>query len=118
MHMFALVNAPGMGEAAATTPSTGGTLLQLLIPLALMVVLFYFMLIRPQKKRDKEVKNMLSNLKVGDRVKTIGMLYGRIISIKDDTVTLEVGTNKTQLVIDRRGIASVEGSDVENEMQQ
>ena len=102
--------------AAATAGTT--SIWSMLLPIGLMIVLFYFMLIRPQKKREKEVKNMLSNLKVGDRVKTIGMIYGRILSIKDDTITIEVGQNKTQLVVDRRGIANVEGLEVENEMKE
>ena len=93
-------------------------LLTTIVPLILIIVVFYFMLIRPQQKRQKKIKEMLDNLKVGDRVKTIGGIYGRIVSIKDDVITLEVGTAKSQLVIDRKGIANVEGSDVENEMQQ
>jgi len=114
MNLFTLM-AAASGEVPANNWSS---MLSFLIPIGLMLVLFYFMLIRPQKKREKEVKNMLDSLKVGDRVKTIGMLYGRIVSIKDDVITLEVGTAKSQLVIDRKGIANVEGSDVENEMQQ
>jgi len=100
-------------EAAAT----GGTasLLTSLLPMVLIVVVFYFMLIRPQKKKDKKVKDMLANLKVGDRICTIGGIYGTISAIRDDTVTLSVGTSDTPMVIARWAIRNVEAVSVENE---
>ncbi len=64
----------------------------MLIMIGLMIVLFYFMLIRPQNKRQKQVRNMLDNLAVGDRVMTIGRIYGRITKINDNVITLEVGS--------------------------
>ncbi|MBR6569747.1 MAG: preprotein translocase subunit YajC, partial [Clostridia bacterium] len=60
------------------------------LPLILMFVIFYFMLIRPQKKKDKKVKEMLAALKPGDRICTIGGIYGTITNIKDDTIELAV----------------------------
>ena len=83
------------------------------LPLVAIVAVFYFMLIRPQQKKQKAINNMLANLKVGDRVKSIG----RITAIKDDTVTMEVGPGKVELVFERRAIGSVEDSPVENEMK-
>jgi preprotein translocase subunit YajC len=82
------------------------TITPFLLPIGLLVV-FYFLLIRPQQKQQKQRKQMLSELKVGDRITTIGRIYGTVIKIKDDVVTIEVGSNKTQLVIDRRGIDSI-----------
>ena len=67
-----------------------------LLPMVLIFVVFYFMLIRPQQKKDKQVKEMLNNLKVSDRVCTIGGIYGTITQIKDDTVTLAVGNAKAR----------------------
>lgn len=61
-----------------------------------MFVVFYFLLIRPQKKKDKKVKEMLAALKNGDRVCTIGGIYGTITSIKDDTIELSVGPRQCQ----------------------
>ena len=106
--------------AAAEEISTGAmiiyTLVQLL-PMILIFVVFYFLLIRPQRKKDKEAKQMLANLKVGDRVCTIGGIYGTIVRIKDDVMTIEVGENKTQLVFARWAIRNVEQLSVTNDSE-
>jgi preprotein translocase subunit YajC len=70
------------------------------LPLVAIVVLFYFILIRPQQKKDKAVKKMLSELKTGDRITTIGGIFGRVTMIKDDILTIEVGAKKTEMVIE------------------
>ena len=82
----------------------------------LMVALFAMMII-PQRKREKKIKNMLANLKPGDRVRTIGGIYGTITAIKDDVVTMSVGPDKVRLVFVRGAIATVEESAVENTME-
>ena len=83
--------------------------------IVLMVAMFAIMII-PQRRRDKKVKDMLGNLKTGDRVRTIGGVYGTIATIKDDTVILLVGPDKVKLVFARGAIAQVEDAGVENEM--
>ena len=85
--------------------------------IVLMVAMFAIMII-PQRRRDKKVKDMLSSLKAGDRVRTIGGIYGTIASIKEDTVMLLVGPDKVKLVFARGAIAQVEDAGVENEMTQ
>ncbi len=80
-----------------------------------MGAVFYFMLIRPQRKKDKKVKDMLAALKPGDRVTTIGGIYGTIVSIKDETITLAVGQARTEMVFARWGIRQVEEVTVEND---
>ena len=85
--------------------------------IVLMVAMFAIMII-PQRRRDKKVKDMLSSLKAGDRVRTIGGIYGTISSIKEDTVMLLVGPDKVKLVFARGAIAQVEDAGVENEMTQ
>ena len=92
-------------------------LLTTMLPMVLIFVVFWFMLIRPQRKKDKQVKEMLNNLKAGDRVCTIGGIYGTIVSIKDDTVTLSVGRDNLSMVIARWGIRSVEEVTIENDAQ-
>lgn len=81
----------------------------------LMVALLAIMII-PQRRREKKVKAMLSALKPGDRVRTIGGIYGTISSIRDDVVTLMVGPDKVHLVFTRGAISTVEDSPVENSM--
>ncbi|MEA4913412.1 MAG: preprotein translocase subunit YajC [Christensenella sp.] len=87
------------------------------ILIVLMVAMFAIMII-PQRRRDKKVKDMLGNLKAGDRVRTIGGIYGTIASIKEDTVILLVGPDKVKLVFARGAISQVEDAGVENEMTQ
>ena len=90
--------------------SNGGMLI------ILMIALFAVMII-PQRKREKKRKDMLANLKPGDRVRTIGGIYGTITAIKDDVVTISVGPDKVRLVFIRGAIASVEDSPVENTIE-
>jgi len=65
--------------------------------LVIMFAIFYFMLIRPQRKKDKEIKEMRSSLKRGDEVITIGGIYGSIINVNDEIVILELDHAKQRL---------------------
>ena len=102
-------------DGTATTASAGVEMLGMLLPLVLMFVVFYFFLIRPQKKKDKKVKDMLAALKPGDRICTIGGIYGTIKSIKDDTIELSVGREDTKMIVARWAIRNVEEVTVEND---
>ena len=83
----------------------------------MMIVLLLVMII-PQRKRDKKIKDMLSSIKVGDRVRTIGGIYGTVTNIKDDIITISVGPDKARLVFARGAIANVEDVAVENTMEE
>lgn len=90
------------------TDTTGGMLsilLTTILPIALMVVIFYFLLIRPEKKRSKKMKEMLDNLQVADEVVTTGGIIGRVLSVKEDTVLIETGSDRTRLRVLRTSIA-------------
>ncbi len=107
--------------AATETMSTGATIVYYavqFVPMILIFVVFYFLLIRPQRKKDKEAKAMLDNLKVGDRICTIGGIYGTIVRIKDDVLTIEVGEQKTQMVFARWAVRNVEQLSVTNDSEQ
>ena len=103
--------------AAAPAAAGAGDLVGMLLPLVLMFVVFYFMLIRPQKKKDKKIKDMLAALKTGDRICTIGGIYGTITNIKDDTIELAVSTENTKLVVARWAIRNVEEVAIENDAE-
>jgi len=60
---------------------------------------FYLLLIRPQRKKEKQVQEMRNNIKEGDEILTIGGIYGKVLNVKDDTLTIEVGADKTRLKI-------------------
>lgn len=89
-----------------------------LLPMVLIFVVFWFFLIRPQRKKDKEAQEMLNNLKVGDRVCTIGGIYGTIVRIKDDVLTVEVGEAKTPMVFARWAIKNIDTLSVTNDSEQ
>ncbi|MBQ2985427.1 MAG: preprotein translocase subunit YajC [Clostridia bacterium] len=85
--------------------------------LIIMMIAMFAIMIIPQRKREKKIKNMLAALKPGDRVRTIGGIYGTITAIKDDVVTISVGPDKVRLVFVRGAIATVEDSPVENTIE-
>jgi preprotein translocase subunit YajC len=71
----------------------GGSMIASLIPLILIFVIFYFLLIKPQQKRAKEHKQMIDNLKRGDKIITSGGAYGVIESVGTNTVTVKISEN-------------------------
>ena len=75
--------------------------------LILMFIVFYFILIRPQRKKDKELKEQMSKLAVGDRVVTIGGLVGFVANIKDDQVTISTSAANTLVTFTKSAIQSV-----------
>lgn len=90
---------------ADPTGNTFGVLIQLVLPLVAMVAIFYFLIIRPEKKRNKEMQDMLNNLQVADEVITNGGIIGRVISVKEDTVLIETGSDRTKIRVVRSAIA-------------
>src|ERR1700730_11836434 len=88
----------------ASSPAGGGNVLFTYGPLILMFVVLYFLLIRPQQKKQKVRNQMLNALKKGDKVVTIGGLHGTIMEITDDVVVLRVN-DVTKLTFDRGSIS-------------
>ena len=78
-----------------------------------MVALFYFKLIRPQKKKEKADRQLRASLQAGDKIVTIGGFTGRILSVKDDEVTFETGAAKPRLTVKKWAIQTREGPEVE-----
>ena len=97
-------------ETTANTTQSGGWLLMLvqLLPIVLIVVVMYFILIRPQRKRDKEMQKMRNSLQVGDEVTTSGGIIGRVVSLREDTVVIETGSDRSKIRIKRWAIQSNE----------
>ncbi len=118
--LFGIASAAAESATAGTAAdpaagSTVGSLVSMVVMMVAMVAVFYFMLIRPQRKKDKQVKDMLAALKPGDRVTTIGGIYGTIKSIKEDTITLLIGKDQMEMVVARWAIRGVEDVTVEND---
>jgi preprotein translocase subunit YajC len=93
---------------ATSTPAGGG--ITMLLPLLLIPVL-YFVMIRPQQKRQKEWQSMLASIKAGDRITTAGGIRGIILSIKDDAIIIRVAPDNLKIEIAKNAIASVTTQD-------
>ncbi len=78
----------------------------LIIPLGFLAI-FYFLIIKPQKTKEKKIKEMRNNLRVGDEVITIGGIYGKVMKIKEDVLTIEVGMDKTKLTITKWAVGNL-----------
>ncbi|MGN0713968.1 MAG: preprotein translocase subunit YajC [Anaerovoracaceae bacterium] len=95
-----------------------------LVPLLVLIVLMYFLMIRPQKKKDKQIQDMRRNLQVGDEIVTIGGICGKIVKTKDETIVIQVGADKVKFEMMRWSVSTVTNAsqrvkeDVEAEEEQ
>ena len=94
----------------AATPAPAGGGLTMILPLLLIPVL-YFLMIRPQQKRQKQWQEMLSSIKTGDRITTAGGIRGTILSIKDDVIVIRVAPDNLKMEVVKSAIASVTTTD-------
>lgn len=102
--------------ATGAMPQAGDYLTYIVnfLPIVLLVVVFYFFLIRPQKKRDKAEKEMRNSIAVGDEISTIGGISGRVVSIKDETFVLETSGDRTKIKMYRWAIRGKEQTAAES----
>ena len=94
--------------------TTTESYLSLFFTLALMLVLLYFMIYRPQKKQEKKDAAMRAALEIGDQVVTIGGIVGRVVAIKEDTFVLETGSDRVKIRFTKSAISSVEKLNMDN----
>lgn len=104
MNNFLITMSQAAAGNTATTPGALG-ILTMLLPLALMVLIFWLLILRPEKKRSREMQNMLNNLQVADEVVTSGGIIGLVVSINKDTVLIETGSDRTKIRVMRSAIA-------------
>lgn len=93
----------------AQEPANGG--FQSIIMMVAIIAIFYFFMIRPQKKRQKEINEFRENLAVGDSIVTSGGIHGKIKEIKDNTIILEIANN-VNITIDKSSIYSTGSAEV------
>ena len=98
-----------LAQQAAPGAAPQQDFFQVLLPFLFMGVIFYFLLIRPQQKRQKQHQQLLAGLKTGDRVVTSSGIHGLIANVKDSTFLLKVADN-VKIEIDKSAIAGVEKS--------
>src|SRR3984885_8670963 len=96
-----------LAQQQPTTQAGPASLVTTLLPFAFMAVIFYFLLIRPQQKRQKEHQQLLSNLKTGDKVVTSSGIHGLIANVKDTTFLVKIADN-VKIEIDKSAVAGVE----------
>src|SRR5690242_21618883 len=105
---FALLFAPS-GQGA------GGGIMVFVFQIAALIAIFYFMLIRPQRRQQERHRQLLSSLQRGDRVVTSGGILGEVLHLKDDEVTLKSG--ESRLIVARTNIANILNRSVEAKSQ-
>ena len=101
LNLSSVLSAAG-GETVTSWIST-------VILIVAMVAVFYFLIIRPQKKRDKQAREMRSSIKVGDEIVTIGGVCGKVTNVKDDTITILSAESKMTFL--KTSVASVTSPD-------
>ena len=118
MFMNGLTMMDVTSEVSSVVSSTSGTTSQLTgfqaflanwsmpIMLVLMMVLMYFLMIRPQKKKEKETAKMRSNIQIGDEITTIGGVVGIVTALREDTVVIETGSDRSKVRFQRWAIQS------------
>ena len=116
MNLYFLTEAAStvLNSAETTTVAEDPTFFQkygMIIFLVLIFVVMYFLMIRPQKKQQKKDAEMRNNITVGDEVITIGGIMGRIVTVKEDSVIIETGSDKSKMRILRSAISRVMSAD-------
>lgn len=96
-----------MIAAEATTAAQGGSMLTMLLPFAFIILIMYFLVMRPESKRKKQAEEMRNNLKKGDWITTIGGIYGRVVAITDRTVVIETSEDRVRVEFLKSAIGNV-----------
>jgi preprotein translocase subunit YajC len=98
-------------QTSGAAPGGGGGIfgqINMLIPFIAMFAIFYFLLIRPQQKKQRDLRQLLQNLKRGDRVVTSGGIYGTIVKIRNDVIHLEIA-DQVRIRVNKSSIADLVG---------
>ena len=94
-------------EASSTTGGGGSSIISIVMIVAMLAILYFFM-IRPQKKQEKETNAMRNGLQVGDEITTIGGIIGKIVSIKEETIMIETGHDRTKIRLLKSAVRNVD----------
>jgi len=112
--VLSLLMASPQGGEAAQGGAAGGVMT--FLPFIAIIAIFYFLIIRPQNKKQKETQKMLSALKKGDRIVTIGGIHGTIQSVKEQSVVVKVD-DSTKIEFSRSAISSIEAAAKESKKE-
>lgn len=103
----------GCATQGGAQGSGGSSLLQGMIPFILIFVLFYFLILRPQQKQSRELKEMKSNLKRGDNILTSGGIYGKVVNVNEDVLSVEIAKG-INIKMTRSGVSAIVNPEDEN----
>lgn len=87
--------------------SNSGNIWVTILPLVILIVVMYLLLIRPQKKREKEITAMRSSVQVGDEIITIGGICGKVVKTKEDSLVIQVGADRVKFEIMRWSVSKI-----------
>lgn len=93
-----------LAAASGTTQQSGG--IGMILMLVAMFAIMYFVMIRPQKKKQKEEQAMRDNIQIGDEITTIGGIMGRVVTVKDDSLIIETGADRCKMKITRWAVGT------------
>lgn len=105
INFMALMAEAASAGGEAQQPSMFASIMSLILPLGAMVLIFWLFILRPEKKRNKEMQQMLNNIQVADKVVTTGGIVGRVLSVNEDTVLIETGSDRTKIRVIKTAIA-------------
>ncbi len=109
-----LLSCMGQSASGSTEQSTGSSWSMIIMMVALFAIM-YFLMIRPQKKKQKEEQEMRDSIQIGDEITTIGGIMGRVVTVKEDSIVLESGADRTKMKFSRWAIQT---NDTANERLQ
>ncbi len=107
LTLFALTACTTLDQSGEPVDNTASMIMTVGM-LVVMVAVFYFMIIRPQKKQEKETAKMLDELTPGDTISTVGGIIGVVLKVKDDMVLIETGADRTRIQIAKWAVRKVE----------
>ena len=95
---------------AMASPGQGGNLLLQVMPVAIVVAIFYFLILLPMKRRQQKIQEFQANLKVGDKIVTTGGIYGKITRVTDKTLQVEIA-DRVRIEVSRAAVAGYQGQE-------
>ena len=101
------INLMMLDEAVSDTATTSGSMLTMLIPLAMLGIVFYFFIYRPQKKQEKETSDMRNSIELGDVIVTSGGIVAMVVKVTDDMLLVETSGSRTKIQIQKWAVHSV-----------
>jgi len=96
-----------LDEAVPETAPAGGSMLTMLIPLAMLAIVFYFFIYRPQKKQEKETSDMRNSIELGDVIVTTGGIVAMVVKVTEDMLLVETSGNRTKIQIQKWAVHSI-----------